>query len=164
MRLLKLTAFTTLLFSFLLMIGSCEKESEKRKAYLYEKSGLAITGAQSVPASASAATGSLAVSYYTRYKMLTYSIEWNNLSGAPTAIGIYGPAPAGYAAITTSGLAPALFSIPTTGFTATGKTSGILTFDNFLYKEQDLLNYLYYVRISTAMYPAGEIRAQIKFQ
>jgi hypothetical protein len=81
-------------------------------------------------------------------------------------MGIYGPAPVGYPAVNpaTGSLASALVSISVSGQGTSGNISGSVIIDNVKLKEQDLLNYFYYVRISTAAHPAGAIRGQIKFQ
>jgi hypothetical protein len=164
MKLLKLTALCSLLLC-LLITSSCEKESEQKKVNVYSKSDLIMTGAQSRPISATTGSGTLSVYYDKRTKQLNYTITWFGLSGAPTSIAMYGPAPEGYAALTSAGgLAGPLHSVPQTGFTASGTYSGSVIIDNTVIKEQTLLNYLYYFSIKTAAYPAGEIRAQVKFQ
>lgn len=165
MRLLKPTAFSLLLFSFLITISSCEKDAERDKVYVYSKSDILMTGAQSVPMSTTTATGTISVTYDKRTRLLNYTITWSGLSGAPTGIGIYGPAPVGYAALTPTGtLAPGLVTIATTGLQINGTFTGSMLIDGVKFKEQDLLNQLYYVRINTAASPAGAIRGQIKFQ
>lgn len=165
MKLLKLTALASLCFALFTGISSCEKDSEKDRVNVYTKTDIPMTGAQSVPASASTGTGTLTVYYDKRVKVLNYTIKWTNLSGAPTSIGIHGPAPVGYAALTSAGaLAPAIQSITLTGAQASGSYSGNFNVDESKFKQQTLLNYLYYVRVNTATYPTGEIRSQIKFQ
>jgi hypothetical protein len=169
MKLLKLTVLSSLLFSFLLTTVSCEKEEEKKKANLYTKSDLIMSGAQAVPVSNSTGSGTLSVSYDKRNKILNYTVTWFGLSGNPTSLGIYGPAPAGFLALTATGTpAPALVSItPSLGLpaAASGTYKGSILFDGTILREQHLLNYLYYIRVNTAAYPVGgEIRTQIKFQ
>jgi len=124
-----------------------------------------MTGAQNVPISIATATGNISVSYDKRKKWLNYTITWSGLTGAPTGIGIFGPAPVGYAALTPTGtLAPAQVTIATTGLQAAGTFTGSVLIDDIKLRESDLLNHLYYVRITTAAAPAGAIRGQIKFQ
>ena len=125
-----------------------------------------MTGAQSVPVSNSTATGTLSVKYDKRTRILEYTISWTGLPSNPTNMGIYGPAPVGYPALNpaTGSLASALVSISVSGQGTSGTISGSVIVDNVKLKEQDLLNYFYYVRISTAAYPVGAIRGQIKFQ
>src|SRR5689334_419916 len=98
MKLLKLTALCSLLLC-LLITSSCEKEAEQKKVNVYSKTDLIMTGAQSRPISTSTATGNLSVYYDKRTKQLNYTITWTGLSGAPTSIAMYGPAPEGYAAL-----------------------------------------------------------------
>lgn len=164
MKLLKLTISSSLLFSFLVSMVSCEKEEEKKKAFVYTKSDIAMTGAQAIPASASSATGVLSVYYDKRTQLLNYTFYWSGLTGVPKSIGIYGPAPAGYPALTTTGPAPAMQTISVTGLAVAGNYSGSIVIDGAKFKEEDLLNYLYYITIGTTAYPGGEIRGQIKFQ
>lgn len=165
MKLLKLTVLPSLLFAFLFIASSCEKEAEKKKANVYTKSDLIMSGAQSVPATSTSGSGTLSVSYDKRTRILNYTITWFGLSGNPTGIGIFGPAPEGYMALSPSFTpAPALQTVSVSGLAASGTYSGTLFADGTKIVEQDLLNYLYYVRISTASAPLGEIRTQIKFQ
>lgn len=164
MKLLKLTALCFSLFAILLT-SSCEPENELKKVNVFTKDDLRMTGAQNRPISTSNATGSLSVYYDKRTKYLNYRISWTGLSGAPTGIGMYGPVPEGYMALTPT-LTPAtpVFSASTTGLTASGSISGFILVDDVAIKEQSLLNYLYYFSIRTAAWPGGEIRAQVKFQ
>jgi hypothetical protein len=160
MKLIKLTALP-LLFASLLSISSCEPDAELKKTTDYQKNDIPMTGANVVPISNSAATGKLNVFYTKETRILTYSFNWTGLSGAPSVgIGIYGLAPEAYAVSPTTPVQV----ISTTGKTATGTISGTLLADGAAVKEWDLLNGMYYVLIRTAAYPAGEIRAQIKFQ
>ena len=168
MKLLKLTVLTSLLFAALATMSSCEKEAEKKKANVYTKTDIIMTGAQAVPQSTSTGSGTLSVSYDKRTKLLNYTVNWFNLSVKPTSIGIYGPAPAGYMAFTpTLAPAPPVVNVPlSSSVTTTGSYTGSVLFDGTVLKEQHLLNYHYYVRVNTtpATYPGGEIRGQIKFQ
>lgn len=168
MKLLKLTVFSSLLFSALITISSCEKEAEKKKANIYAKSDIIMTGAQAVPQSSSTGSGTLSVSYDKRTKLLNYTVNWFNLSVKPTSIGIYGPAPAGYIAFSpTLSPAPPVVNVPLASSVGTsGSYTGSVLFDGVVLKETTLLNYHYYVRVNTtpATYPGGEIRGQITFQ
>ncbi|MCC6308891.1 MAG: CHRD domain-containing protein [Chitinophagaceae bacterium] len=160
MKLIRLTALTTMAFALLVGITSCEKNAEKKKTTDYQKNNIPMTGAKVVPTSASPALGNLNVFYTKETRLLNYSFSWSGLSGNPIGVAIYGPVPEGYA------INPAtpIQTISTTGLTTTGSKSGNLLADGVVIKELDLLNGMYYVQIRTAAYPAGELRAQIKFQ
>jgi hypothetical protein len=166
MKLLKLTAYLSFLFAILLTT-SCEKEAELQKVNLYTKSDIIMNPSQTRPVATSPnASGLLSVSYDKRANFLNYTIQWFTLTGAPTGIGLYGPAPAGYIALTPAG-APAapIWALPSvTGLTASGKISGSIQIDGVALKEQTLLNGLYYFSIRTAAWPGGEIRTQVIFQ
>lgn len=166
MKLFKLTALASLCIALIVGFSSCEKDAEKDRVNVYTKSDIPMTGAQVAPVpSTSSATGKLTVYYDKRVRTLNYTITWAGLSGNPTGIGIFGPAPAGYAAITSTGtLAPALQTISTTGLTTSGTYSGSVAMDESVFTEQTLLSSLYYVRITTAAFPVGELRGQVKFQ
>jgi hypothetical protein len=158
MKLIKLTALTSLLFVLITGISSCEKNAEKKKNTDFLKNDIPMTGAKVVPTSASPALGSLSVSYTKETRILNYSFTWSGLSGNPTGIGVHGLAPEGYAASATP-----VQTISTSGKLATGNYSGNLLADGSVIKEQDILNGYYYIQIKTAAFPNGEIRAQIKF-
>ena len=161
MKLLKLTALPSLLLALLFLVASCEPDAELKKTTDFQKRDIPMTGAQVIPTSASPALGKLNVFYTRETRILTYDFTWSGLSGNPTVgIGVYGLAPEGYAVSPTTPIQ----TISTTGTTTTGSRSGTLLCDGVVIKEQDLLNGMYYIMLRTAAYPAGEIRAQIKFQ
>jgi hypothetical protein len=164
MKLLKLTAFCSFLF-VILLTTSCEKEAELKKVNVYTKDDIIMTGAQNRPVSTSTGSGTLSVYYDKRSKSLSYKLNWFGLTGNPTGINMYGPAPEGYMAFNAN-LTPAspLFSASVTGLTASGSQSGAVFVDGVAIKEQTLLNQLYYFTIRTAAWPGGEIRGQVKFQ
>ncbi len=162
MKLFKLTALPILAGASLMMLSSCEPDSELKKTMEYRKNDIPITGSKVVPANGSAALGKLNVFYNRETKLLTYSYNWSGLAANPSGMGIYGLAPAGYAVSPTTPVQ----TISTSGTTAaTGTRSGTLLIDGFAVKEQDLLNGLYYllIRTNNTTYPFGEIRAQITF-
>ena len=146
-------------FALLVGISSCEKNAEKKKTTDYQKNDIPMTGAKVVPTSASPALGNLNVFYTKETRLLNYSFSWSGLSGNPTGVAIYGPVPEGFA------INPGtpIQTISTSGLTTTGSKSGNLLADGVVIKELDVLNGMYYVQIRTAAYPAGEIRAQVKF-
>ncbi len=167
MKLIKLTALTSLLFVFVFGISSCEKIAEKKKTTDYQKNGIALTGAQETPAVPSTALGIMDVFYSKETRILNWSVTWSGLTGPVAAMHIHGLAPSGFAAGVVQNIITASGGIATpsaTLYPATGKFSGTMLVDGFVVKEQDLLNGLYYMNIHTATYPGGEIRAQIIFQ
>jgi hypothetical protein len=163
----KLTAGSAILVCILsLIIISCEKPLEIDEN-VYTKTGIPMTGSQVVPPNSSAATGTMDIIFTRGEHTLSYTLNWTGLSGAPTsitnvgpAIGVYGPADAGYL----SPVAPiqSITSGFPTGITATYK--GSLYVDNVYVKESDVLNNKLYIVIRTAAYPAGQLRGQVDFR
>ncbi|HEY6505106.1 MAG TPA: CHRD domain-containing protein [Chitinophagaceae bacterium] len=175
MQLLKLSVLTSLLFAFAISFTSCEKEAEKKKGgSYYSKTEIPMTGAQSVPATPSGGTGKLSVSYSKGNKTLNYSFSWTGLTDTIRAVRIYGPAPTGYGSATVKQDIPAFTSNLRTNQTSypyqSGSYTGSVIIDGLVFTEQDLLNHLYYISITTKAYGfaspmlPGEIRAQIRFQ
>jgi hypothetical protein len=167
MKLIKLTALTSLLFVFVLGMTSCEKNAEKKKTTDYEKKGILLTSAQEIPANTSTAIGIMDVSYSKETRILTWSVTWSGLTGPVTLMHIHGLAPAGFATGVVQNIITASNGLATpnpTLYPATGKFSGTTLVDGSIIKEADLLNGLYYMNIHTAVNPGGEIRAQIVFQ
>ncbi len=161
MKLFKLTAFTSILFTALISLNSCQNDDELAKATVFAKTGIVMSGAQVSSTTNTSALGSLDVNYDRSTKMLSYKITWSGLASAPSGIGVYGPTPVSYPVNP-----PTPFqTISPTGLTASGSLSGTLLIYGVAIKEVDLLNGLYSVLIrSNASYPLGEIRGQVKFQ
>lgn len=170
MKLIKLTAFSSLILSGLLSLSSCEREAEDKKTFLYQKAGIVMSGAQETPAINSPAIGSLDVSYSKKTKLLTYKVTWTGLTDSVSAMHIHGLAPVSYAAGIVQNIVAAsnaIFPQKTSGkftYFKTGTLNGTLLADGNIVKEEDLLNGQYYLNIHTSVFPAGEIRGQIKFQ
>jgi len=165
MRLLKLTALSSLLLALAVTFTSCERDNEKKKTVEYIKTGIPMTGAQeNNPANVSTALGALDVWYSKNNKVLNYKVTWNGLTDTIIGIHIHGLAPVGYnAGIIQNILAlnsknEALYPYRGGSFTGTFNVDGVVV------KEENLLNGLYYLNIHTKTYPGGEIRGQIKFQ
>ena len=157
MKLIKLTALTSILLAWVIGFSSCEKDADTKVNIEFSKTGIVMSGAQGVPPSTSTALGSMDIFYTRDTKTLTYTIRWQGLTGNVTSAHLHGPAPIGYAAAI-------IQTITTTGLTSTGTLSGTMFFDGAVYKEQDLLNGFYYIDIHTATYPTNsEIRGQIRF-
>jgi hypothetical protein len=167
MKLMKLTALTSLLFFLVLGNTSCEKIAEKKKTTDYQKTGILMTSAKEVPANSSTAIGIMDVSYTKETRILTWSVTWSGLTGPVTLMHIHGVAPAGYVASPVLNIIAGSNAIAlpnATLYPATGKFSGTMLCDGVVVKEQDLINGLYYMNIHTTANPSGEIRAQIVFQ
>ncbi|MER3498755.1 MAG: hypothetical protein C4308_09040 [Chitinophagaceae bacterium] len=164
---LKLTALFSFILGLAVLLPSCKEDDIYLHENIFSKQNIPMNGSQVVPPNSSIATGSLNVEYNRREKTLSYTIRWENLSGAPTSIAIYGLADAGFLAPPaplgpfTNGIAQTITGFPTT---ITGSYSGTLYVDGVLIRETDLLNGKYYVLIRTAAFPAGQIRGQIDFR
>jgi CHRD domain len=160
MKWIKLTAFSSVFFAALLALSSCEKDAEVKKTSTYQKTGIALTGAQETPATPSTAVGSMDVTYIRGSKTLSYKVTWSGLTAPPIAMHIHGLAPTGFAAP----VFQTIISAPNPAFPASGSYSGTLLVDGIVVKEENLLNGLYYLNMHTPTYPGGEIRGQVRFQ
>ena len=170
MKLIKLTALSSLFFVSLLALTSCEKAAEEKKTTDYEKKGIVMSGAQETPAVPTSALGTMDVFYTKETRILTYTVNWSGLTDSVSLMHIHGLAPTGFPAGVVQSIVAAsnsIFPQKTLGkytFYKSGKISGTLLADGVVVKEQDLLNGVYYMNIHTPAYPSGEIRAQIIFQ
>jgi hypothetical protein len=170
MKMIKLTAFTSLLFVLAIGMSSCEKNAEKKKVTDYSKNDIPMTGAQETPAVPSTALGFMDVFYSKETRMLSYTVRWSGLTDSVSLAHIHGLAPTGFPAPvvqTIVGTSNSIFPQKTAGkftFAKSGSFSGVLLADGVAVKEQDIINGVYYLNIHTATYPAGEIRGQIRFQ
>ena len=156
----KLTAFSAMFISILsLVVVSCEKPLDIDEN-VFTKIGIPMNGSQMVPAVNTTATGTLDVLYVRGEHTLSYTINYNGLSGTPTGVLVYGPADAGFVSP-----AAALQTV-TSGFSAgaTGVYKGSLYVDNVYVREVDLLNNKFYIVVKTAAFPAGQIRGQVDFR
>lgn len=127
---------------------------------LYEvitQNGLPLSGIQEFPQKITQATGSADVSYNKTTKMLTFTLNWSNLSGIPTGAHIHGTAARG----ANAGIQFDFFSLIPKTTSGTFSTSVLV--DEIKLKEEDLLNGLYYLNMHTPANPGGEIRGQIEF-
>lgn len=171
MKLFHLTAYSFMVLGIGLFM-SCEKQKQiesSDKAYIHEKSGIALTGAQVIPATTSPATGTLWVSYNERSQLLNYELVWGGLRDTIREINIY-EAPIGYTTI----VAPTqkLSAFNATNLRANqaaypflgGKYVGGAMIDGVVFTKDKLLNHRYYIQILTKQFPNGEARAQIKFK
>jgi hypothetical protein len=106
-----------------------------------------LSGAQEVPATDSAGTGTADVTLDTDTKKLTWKVAQQGLSGEPTAAHFHGPAAAGENA------GPAL---DISGNLAAG------TADLTDAQIADLQAGKWYLNVHTAKFPDGEIRGQVE--
>lgn len=158
---MKQTAIWSLAIFFLAAtaVTSCNKDDDDGDGdqTMFTKNNLAITSAQEVPANASAATGSMNVSYDKTTKALVISASWTNLTAAPVAAHIHGPAARG----NNAGVKVDFHDNVTA---ATGNFNRTITVDGSTIKEDSLLAGFYYFNIHTPENPGGEIRGQIEFE
>lgn len=151
MRLPKLTAI--LLTLAVLFLFSCKSTEEIEQENIYY-GNLPLSGSQEVPASGSAATGTIDANYNRLTKTLSYKITFSGLSGNATAAHIHGLAEPGINA----GVLQTFSSFPAA---TAGTYSGTLLIDGVKFTEENLLAGRYYVNIHTASKPGGEIRGQL---
>lgn len=142
-------------FSMIAFVG-CNKDDDK-KDDIIEKKGIAMNGAQEVPAKAVTGTGTADVSYNKTTKVLSFKLTWAGLTGEPTGSHIHGIAAKGVNA----GVKFDFFdAIPKT---VSGTYSSTATVDEVAILEDSLLAGKYYFNIHTVANPGGEIRGQIEF-
>jgi hypothetical protein len=137
-------------------LPACDKDDDDDKNVV-SKNGLAVEGNQEVPAKTTSATGTLDVSYNKMTKMLSFTINWQNLTDVPSGSHIHGPAARG----TNAGIKYDFFDIMPR--TVSGTFSNTVMVDGTKLKEDSLLAGFYYVNIHTPTNPGGEIRGQIEF-
>ncbi|MEJ7766426.1 MAG: CHRD domain-containing protein [Chitinophagaceae bacterium] len=121
------------------------------------KQGITLSSSQEVPANSSTATGTADVSYNKSTQMLTYTVNWNSLTAAPSMAHIHGTAPKGTNAGVKHNLTPLLSKAVSGNFTDSVKVDGTMI------KEDSLLAGFYYFNFHTPANPGGEIRGQIEF-
>jgi hypothetical protein len=136
--------------------SSCSRSGAAEGAQNMRSITGAGNGAQVFPSPVTGAGGAtLTGSYNPNNNMLSYTINYTNLSGVPTMGSFYvgGPGAAGYAVGTP-------FTI--TGTTGSGSVSGSEFLSNA--QETELLAGNYYYNLSTATYANGEVRGQVVVQ
>lgn len=148
-------------FMILTVIGSsvalaaCNKD-DNPNTNVVSRQGLVFSPAQEVPVvTNSTATGTANISFDKTTKVLTYTLNWSNLSDSLTVSHIHGTA----SKIVSAGVKVG-FTLPRG---LAGTYSGTVQVDGVLIKEDSLLNGFYYFNIHTKKNPGGEIRTQIEF-
>jgi len=149
-----LNRFRAIIFIFFIVSSvQCSKYLGETEEYTVNSPA---AGTQVVPVSGSAATGQMVGAYTSNKNMLSGTISWSGLSGAPTAIHFHGPAIAGrnnrFELIT-------LIKVPAS---ATGSVSFESPFTEV--QESWLESGQFYFDIHTAAKPNGEIRGQVILQ
>lgn len=133
---------------------SCKKHDQD---CVKKNHGLPMSGAQEVPARETAATGKIKVSYNKCDKMLTFTVDWKNLTADPVGSHIHGTAAKGVNA-------PVQYNFTSLIPKATSGTfTNSVMVDGITIKEDSLLAGFYYLNIHTPKFPGGEIRGQIEF-
>ncbi|MGZ8543752.1 MAG: CHRD domain-containing protein [Flavisolibacter sp.] len=164
MNKLKLFALASI-FSFSLI--SCERENRNDDDSI-DNYDIVLSGAQVVPASSSAAQGSIQGTYNPKTKTFNYQVRWSGLSGNISSMHIHGIADKGFIAIPVAPLSayPNGIVQTITGYSSgtTGLFTGSLFVDGTVVKLHDLLAGKFYIDIHTAAHPNGEIRGQIMFR
>lgn len=148
--------FLFLSVATLTLATGCDKDDDDNNNNSNMKTLTAtINGAQEVPAVTTNATGTMSGTYNTTSNLLTYTLNWNGLSGAPTMMHFHGPAMAGQ----TAGPVVTITGFPAN---ATGTHNSTATLTEA--QEADLLAGKWYVNIHTQANAGGEIRGQVAVQ
>lgn len=84
---------------------------------------------------------------------LTWTVTFNGLTSAPTALHAHGPVPA-------EGVAPVMFSLAPDGFNQPIKGERIISLGEAAFLVQNAV----YVNLHTVRYPEGEIRGTLRKQ
>jgi hypothetical protein len=143
---------TAMVMSSAILFSSCNKDDDDNPSRTYAISGNA-SGSQVVPSVAGSGTGSISGTYDPNNRTLTYTTNWNGLTGVPTTGSFYTGA---------SGVNGTAVGTPWTfgaGSTATGSTSGTMTLTDD--QAASLTSGGWYYSYGTATNPAGEVRGQI---
>ena len=132
-------------------LNACNKDDDNNKPKNMFDFSATLDAAQETPATGESGTGTCTATYDSVSNELSYTLSWNGLTGAPTAMHFH-KADVGV---------PGDVEIPITGFAASA--SGTLTASATVDQEEehDLLEGKFYVNIHTAAHPAGEIRGQL---
>lgn len=148
-------SFVALFISVFLIsavISGCKKDKNNTNNTPYTLSGNA-SGSQVVPSVTGNGAGTFTGTYDPATNKMNYTVNWNNLTGAPTSGGFYNGA---------SGAAGTAMGDPWTmgaDWTGTGTYSGNMTLTQD--QANQLINGNTYWTMGTAANTGGEIRGQI---
>jgi hypothetical protein len=134
--------------------SSCDKDDDdnNNNTGSYTISGNA-SGSQMVPSVTGNGTGTISGTYNPNTGVMSYTSNWNNLSGAPLSAGFYNGATG------VSGTAVGSPWTLGTNTTGTGSVSGTMTLTSD--QASQLTNGGWYYSYGTAANPTGEIRGQM---
>ncbi|MHB1920689.1 MAG: CHRD domain-containing protein [Chitinophagaceae bacterium] len=111
-----------------------------------------MSGSNETPSNGSPATGTVNAYYNTQTKIMTYTLNWSNLTSTPVAMHFH-EGPIGVA----GGVIIGITGFPATISGTVSGTSSALTIS----EDSALLTGDVYANIHTTNYPGGEIRAQL---
>ena len=165
MKWFKLIAVSTVLSGLMIIVASCEKESDEIAASIITKS-LPMSAAQEVPTNPSTATGTIDLTYNRDTKVMSYKVTWSGLTDTLIAMHIHNTADPGFNAAVLQNIITSSNGIAAPGpkFILSGTISATLYIDGQVFKEENLLANKYYMNIHTKKYPGGEIRGQLNLR
>jgi len=149
----KMVMVASLVAGSAFMFSSCEKSKDSdNNAKMYNVSGNA-SGSQMVPTVAGSGSATLTGTYNSNTRVLTYTSNWTNLTGAPTSASFYSGASG------TVGVAVGSNWSLGTGLSGSGTVSSstTLTAD----QAADLLAGKLYYTYNTVANSSGEVRGQV---
>jgi hypothetical protein len=142
-----------------LFFAGCKKDDDDEPESLIKKVTVQMTGAQEVPPVTTSGSGTAEISYDPTIKVIAYKLTWQLGSPSSTTTNMHFHGSETGSDAVSSGVV-----IPITGF-STG-SSGTLTGTTPALTDvqaAQLLAGKWYVNIHSSIYPAGELRGNIKF-
>jgi hypothetical protein len=149
----RLLFISSMLLATGILFSACDKDNDDDNNNAnYTISGNA-SGSQMVPAVTGNGTGTISGNYNPNTRVLTYTTNWSNLSGAPTSGGFFTGASG------SAGTAVGSSWTMGSGLTGTGTYSGTMTLTDA--QATQLTGGNWYYSLGTANNTGGEIRGQI---
>ena len=163
MKWVKLSALS-LLFTTLLFVIACEKNSDEENRLVYSAPNLPMSQTQENPATISNGSGTINATYRKDTRILTWSVTWTGLTAPVLLMHIHGLADPGFnAGVLQNIITPSNgITTPSPKYGTSGSINGTLYIDGVIFKEEHLLANKYYMNIHTTTYTGGEIRGQLK--